>query len=77
MNSLKIDRSFVRDIAHAATDAAIAKTIITLAHSVGMRVITEGVETEAQLVKPRAFGADGMQGFCSVAPWLGRTSSAS
>jgi diguanylate cyclase (GGDEF)-like protein/PAS domain S-box-containing protein len=63
VNSLKIDRSFVRDIAADATDAAIAKTIITLAHSLGMRVIAEGVETEAQLATLRAFGADGMQGY--------------
>jgi len=63
VNSLKIDRSFVRDIADDATDAAIAKTIITLAHSLGMRVIAEGVETEAQLAKLRGFGADGMQGY--------------
>jgi diguanylate cyclase (GGDEF)-like protein/PAS domain S-box-containing protein len=63
VNTLKIDRSFVRDIADDATDAAIAKTIITLAHSLGMRVIAEGVETEAQLEKLAAFGADGMQGF--------------
>jgi diguanylate cyclase (GGDEF)-like protein/PAS domain S-box-containing protein len=63
VNTLKIDRSFVHDIADDATDQAIAKTIITLAHSLGMRVIAEGVETEAQLAKLRAFGADAMQGY--------------
>jgi diguanylate cyclase (GGDEF)-like protein/PAS domain S-box-containing protein len=63
VNTLKIDRSFVRDIADDATDQAIAKTIITLAHSLGMRVIAEGVETQAQLAKLRAFGTDGMQGY--------------
>ena len=63
VNTLKIDRSFVRDIAEDATDAAIAKTIITLAHSLGMRVIAEGVETEAQLATLRMFGVDGMQGY--------------
>jgi diguanylate cyclase (GGDEF)-like protein/PAS domain S-box-containing protein len=63
VNTLKIDRSFVRDIADDATDQAIAKTIITLAHNLGMYVVAEGVETEAQLAKLRSFGADGMQGF--------------
>jgi EAL domain-containing protein (putative c-di-GMP-specific phosphodiesterase class I) len=63
VNTLKIDRSFVSDIADDATDQAIAKTIITLAHSLGMRVIAEGVETEAQFDKLRSFGADAMQGY--------------
>jgi EAL domain-containing protein (putative c-di-GMP-specific phosphodiesterase class I) len=63
VNTLKIDRSFVHDIAGDATDQAIAKTIVTLAHSLGMHVIAEGVETQAQLATLRSFGVDVVQGY--------------
>jgi diguanylate cyclase (GGDEF)-like protein/PAS domain S-box-containing protein len=63
INTLKIDRSFVADIARSFTDQAIAKTIITLGHSLGMRVVAEGVETTQQFDLLRSFGADCFQGF--------------
>jgi diguanylate cyclase (GGDEF)-like protein/PAS domain S-box-containing protein len=60
---LKIDQSFVRDITSDADDAAIARSIITLAHSLKLKVIAEGVETEAQLNYLGAHHCDVIQGY--------------
>ena len=63
VNHLKIDKSFVQDIASSQTDAAIASGIIAMGHSLGLKVIAEGVETDAQLELLRAAGCDEVQGF--------------
>jgi diguanylate cyclase (GGDEF)-like protein/PAS domain S-box-containing protein len=60
---LKIDQSFVRDIPGDPDDMAIAGTIITMAHSLGMKVVAEGVETEQQLKFMRENACDAMQGY--------------
>jgi len=60
---LKIDRSFIRDIPHNSNDAAIADAIISMAHSLGMRVLAEGVETEAQCEFLSRNMCDEVQGF--------------
>jgi EAL domain-containing protein (putative c-di-GMP-specific phosphodiesterase class I) len=59
---LKIDRSFVRDITSNEDDAAMVAAIIELARGLRMRVIAEGVETEAQLDYLRRRGCDEVQG---------------
>ncbi|MES2319045.1 MAG: EAL domain-containing protein [Pseudomonadota bacterium] len=60
---IKIDRSFVHDVARDADDAAIVAGIIALAHSLRLEVVAEGVETEAQLNYLRAQKCDLLQGF--------------
>ena len=65
---LKIDQTFISRIETSATDRAIISTIAHLAHALNMRVIAEGVETEAQFALLRASGCDEVQGFLTGRP---------
>jgi diguanylate cyclase (GGDEF)-like protein/PAS domain S-box-containing protein len=68
VDRLKVDRSFVQDIATDADDATIVRTIIALGHNLGLKVAAEGVETEQQLMFLRDNHCDELQGFYFSAP---------
>lgn len=63
LTQLKIDQSFVRDILTDSSDAVIAHTIVALAHSLGLKVIAEGVETQAQRDALAEMGCNAYQGY--------------
>ena len=63
IDTLKIDRAFVRDIPESVDDTAITKAVVSLGKALGVRVVAEGVETAAQYQFLRDNGCDEMQGF--------------
>lgn len=72
LTQLKIDQSFTRDILTDASDAVIARTVLALGHSLGLKVIAEGVETAQQRDFLAELGCDAFQGY-----YFGRPSPAS
>ena len=63
IDTLKIDQSFVRGLTAGPSDAALVKAIIAMARSLRLRVIAEGVETEAQRALLARYGCHQHQGF--------------
>jgi diguanylate cyclase len=63
IDKLKIDRGFVKDLMTRADDASIVQAIISLAHSLRLKVVAEGVETLEQLASLKSMGCDQYQGF--------------
>jgi diguanylate cyclase (GGDEF)-like protein/PAS domain S-box-containing protein len=63
LDALKIDRSFVRDLTTDVDDATITRAVISMAHNLSLKVIAEGVETEAQLAFLAEHGCDQIQGY--------------
>jgi len=68
INSLKVDRSFVRDLPHSSDDIAITRAVIAMAHSLQMNVIAEGVELKEQFDVLRKEGCDEFQGYLCRPP---------
>jgi diguanylate cyclase (GGDEF)-like protein/PAS domain S-box-containing protein len=68
LDALKIDRTFVRDLTVDSDDAEIALAIISLAHNLKLKVVAEGVETEAQMNFLRSHDCDEMQGYYFARP---------
>ncbi len=67
ITTIKIDKAFIGDLTHDPEDAAITSTVITMAHSLGLNVVAEGVETEAQMQFLARHRCNEIQGF-----WLSR-----
>ncbi len=68
ITTLKIDRSFIVNMANSAEDMAVVSTIITLAHALNMRVVAEGVDSEEQLKLLRLLKCDEIQGYLFSPP---------
>ena len=68
LDTVKVDRTFVRDISTDADDATLTLAIISLAHNLRLRVVAEGVETEEQLNFLVSNGCDEMQGYFFAKP---------
>jgi len=68
VDSLKVDRSFVAGLQTDPEDAAIVEAVVSMAHSLGLSVVAEGVETDEQVQRLRALGCEAAQGYFFAAP---------
>jgi diguanylate cyclase (GGDEF)-like protein len=68
VDSLKVDRSFVAGLKEDTGDAAIVEAVVSMAHSLHLSVIAEGVETDAQLTRLRGLGCEAAQGYYLAVP---------
>ncbi len=68
LSEIKIDRSFVREVAHSATKRVIVESIVKLGAAMDIRVVAEGIETEGERAVMRALGCSVGQGFLFAAP---------
>lgn len=68
LDTIKIDRSLITDIATGADDAEIVRAVIDMGHSMSRRIVAEGVETEQQLAHLRRLGCDEIQGYLFSRP---------
>ena len=68
INTVKIDRAFIRDITTDTHDAAIVKAVLTMSHNMGLKVVAEGIETVAQLDYLRELQCDEIQGYLFSPP---------
>jgi EAL domain-containing protein (putative c-di-GMP-specific phosphodiesterase class I) len=68
VGELKIDRSFVLDLETSGDACAVVEAVVKLAHTLGLKVVAEGVETEGQNRILRSFGCDQLQGYLFAKP---------
>jgi EAL domain-containing protein (putative c-di-GMP-specific phosphodiesterase class I) len=68
VDTLKIDRSFVKGLSHEGGDTAIVRAVVTVAKSLSMDVTAEGIETDQQRLELKALGCDQGQGFLFARP---------
>jgi diguanylate cyclase (GGDEF)-like protein len=68
VDEVKIDKAFVDGIVHDRADGAVVRAVVDIAHTLGLRVVAEGVEQEEQHQRLATFGVDEVQGFLHARP---------
>lgn len=68
IDSVKIDRSFIQGLGEPGQDSSVVEAIMTLAHSLGLTVVAEGVENDRELAEVQRLGCDEIQGFALARP---------